>query len=399
MKKNAIVQTMSALLMGAAIASSASPVFATETQTTEVTYALGSSFIVTIPKTIALDSNKTAGYTVTANGDVYGNEFVTVIPDKSFILEDANGKDDVIATVTQTKTEFLKDSENKLSDSATGVITASDLTSGNWNGVVNFYINTDYTYNIPGIYNSDNGLTKTWDELKLAGMVTESLTEDFKSTSSGTKQVTKAEMNFSGITDNFILSIPENVEYILNSNNLNDNITKLIMNNKNYIAGSFQKCLGLKYLEINNVSYIGDNSFYNCQKLEKLVLPDIVFDPIAAINGEYHGVQCIGFDAFSKCLSLKEVVIPACNTLHGFNNCTLLETVTLPDDLGTFSDAFNYCPNLSKIIFKGKEYTSKSALFDALSESRTYTTWDNSVYTGRTNCDRTTLFNNTALTE
>lgn len=71
-----------------------------------VKYDQASNFTVTIPKSIALSGNKTATYQVKVKGDVAGNEKVTVVPDAEVTLNDANGKDPVTGTITQTKTEF-----------------------------------------------------------------------------------------------------------------------------------------------------------------------------------------------------------------------------------------------------------------------------------------------------
>ena len=76
------------------------------TQNSVVKYDQASAFTVTIPKSIALSSSKSAEYTVKVQGDVIGNEIITVTPDESVILSDSNGKDPVTGDITQEKTEF-----------------------------------------------------------------------------------------------------------------------------------------------------------------------------------------------------------------------------------------------------------------------------------------------------
>ena len=71
-----------------------------------VKYDQASSFTVTIPKSIALSSSKSAEYTVKVHGDVIGNEIITVTPDASVILSDSNGKDPDTGDISQEKTEF-----------------------------------------------------------------------------------------------------------------------------------------------------------------------------------------------------------------------------------------------------------------------------------------------------
>ena len=76
------------------------------TQNSVVKYDQASAFTVTIPKSIALNSSKSAKYMVKVKGDIIGNEIITVTPDQSVILNDANGKDSVTGSINQEKTEF-----------------------------------------------------------------------------------------------------------------------------------------------------------------------------------------------------------------------------------------------------------------------------------------------------
>ena len=104
------------------------------TQNSVVKYDQASAFTVTIPKSIALSSSKSAEYTVKVQGDVIGNEIITVTPDESVILSDSNGKDPVTGDITQEKTEFSSTEVNARSGggTATGSILANNLTSGDW---------------------------------------------------------------------------------------------------------------------------------------------------------------------------------------------------------------------------------------------------------------------------
>lgn len=127
-----------------------SPAFATdETQTTTeagtrqttVTYTQDSTFTVTIPKTITLDTSKEATYDVKVQGDIKGNEAITVTPDSTVAMKDAKGKSDVTATITQTTTEFNAEAVNQADGaSTTGTVSAPDLTAGSWTGALNFVI-------------------------------------------------------------------------------------------------------------------------------------------------------------------------------------------------------------------------------------------------------------------
>ena len=92
----------------------------TGTQNSVVKYDQASAFTVTIPKSIALSSSKSAEYTVKVQGDVIGNEIITVTPDASVTLSDSNGKNPVTGDITQEKTEFSSTEVNARSGGGYG---------------------------------------------------------------------------------------------------------------------------------------------------------------------------------------------------------------------------------------------------------------------------------------
>lgn len=107
-----------------------------------INYFQDSSFTITVPKSIALDSSKTATYNINVKGDINGNETIVVQPDTNIVMSDANGKPDVLATVAQEKTDFTV--SDVMANSGEGTSTTgniwADLTAGNWSGVLNFTI-------------------------------------------------------------------------------------------------------------------------------------------------------------------------------------------------------------------------------------------------------------------
>lgn len=107
-----------------------------------INYFQDSSFTITVPKSIALDSSKTATYNINVKGDINGNETIVVQPDTNIVMSDANGKPDVLATVTQEKTDFT--TSDVMANSGEGTSTtgniSADLTAGNWSGILNFTI-------------------------------------------------------------------------------------------------------------------------------------------------------------------------------------------------------------------------------------------------------------------
>ena len=128
-----------------------------------VKYDQASSFTVTIPKSIVLDSNKTATYNVKVKGDILGNEIITVVPDQTVTLNDANGKDPVTGNIAQKKTEFFSTEVNTNSGNTTGSVLVTDLTSGDWSGNFEFAIGTNQI---------GNGIVITSENLATYGIKT-----------------------------------------------------------------------------------------------------------------------------------------------------------------------------------------------------------------------------------
>ena len=129
------------------------------TNATNVYAVIGSTYKVTIPKTIVLKGNKnaasTATYKVDVDGDIAGNQYVKVQPDATFAMKQA-GKADVTATVEQElvkyrasnysvatvtgETKMDVDNDDVIADGeGTGTVSAT-LTAGRWAGTFNFDI-------------------------------------------------------------------------------------------------------------------------------------------------------------------------------------------------------------------------------------------------------------------
>lgn len=108
----------------------------------EVLYSQDSDFTVTIPKKIALGSDKSAAYNVLVKGSVRADEKVTVYPDTEFAMHDAV-KADVMATATQKDTVWSCTDITEAGTAKSGTVSAEKLTAGDWSGDVRFYINLD----------------------------------------------------------------------------------------------------------------------------------------------------------------------------------------------------------------------------------------------------------------
>ena len=110
--------------------------------TTTVSAEIGSQFTITVPKVIRFDKvTKESKYTVKVCGDVTGTQYISVVPDESFLMK-SSGKDNVTATVSQEQTLFSSE-EISVEDGAStvGIVQASDITAGHWSG--NFYFNAE----------------------------------------------------------------------------------------------------------------------------------------------------------------------------------------------------------------------------------------------------------------
>lgn len=275
-----------------------------------VKYDQASSFTVTIPKSIVLDSNKTATYNVKVKGDILGNEIITVVPDQTVTLNDANGKTPVTGTIDQVKTEFLCN-EIAADDgcSTDGKITADSLTSGDWSGVFKFEIDVDKKIDA-GLYDANGVMLCSWED---SGINPE-----------------KNYVPYGGSPDYFIdainsayyvinkkypsvinIVIPNNVSQIGNHAFANGNnghsvyaVENVFIPNSVTKIGnmSFSYCGTLKYVSIsNNITSIGSKAFYTCTSLTSVKYRGTVYDTKSELEAVLvaNGVN-VSADAFEK---------------------------------------------------------------------------------------------------
>ena len=218
------------------------------TQNSVVKYDQASAFTVTIPKSIALSSSKSAEYTVKVHGDVIGNEIITVTPDASVILSDSNGKDPVTGDISQEKTEFSSTEVNARSGggTATGSILANNLTSGDWSGNFKFVIGTNQI---------GNGIAITSENLAAYGIE---------------------------ITGDVVIP-----EYVTDDDNTRHAVTSI----GDY---AFRDCNEMTSVAIaDSVTEIGTGAFVNCSKLSRAAVPN--------------SVRSIRNSAFDGCTSLSSI--------------------------------------------------------------------------------------------
>ncbi len=102
----------------------------TQAQSVAVDATVASTFSVSVPKTITLDgAKKSASYKVTCSGDFPANKKVTVVPEANVTLSSVN-KSEVIAAISQDKTEWLYDNHTE----GKGTITADTISAGKEKG-------------------------------------------------------------------------------------------------------------------------------------------------------------------------------------------------------------------------------------------------------------------------
>lgn len=142
MRNKIILSSLAAVLL---LVSSSTPALAdtittTGTKTASVDYSRDSSFTVTIPKNIEIDKkSKTGTYEILVSGDIKANETLSVSPNSKVSMTDTTSQNNVDVDVTQTKSSFnYSDVANN--STTTGQIDGSNLTSGIWEGTLNFSI-------------------------------------------------------------------------------------------------------------------------------------------------------------------------------------------------------------------------------------------------------------------
>ena len=101
---------------------------------------------------------------------------------------------------------------------------------------------------------------------------------------------------------------------------------------------------GIKSVDFSGrITHIGNNLFYDCEKLTEIVIPD--------------SVTSIGDSAFSGCTALTKVVIPDGVTSIGefaFYVCKALTEVMIPDSVISIGRrAFDSCTALTEVVIPG----------------------------------------------
>lgn len=327
-----------------------------------------SDLIASVPTTIILsgvaDENGayTGDYSVTAQGDISGTEFLYIEPVSESVDLIQSGKDNVPATITQEQTVFTS-AEVSASASSTGTVSASSLTAGSWNADSSFLI---------GVI--DNSVAKveyfTWGEdADFMSAYESSDLSDYPG-------LTVAEENenstysypdataITGLTDEGIEWIEQNEGKLI----LPTFATSIADSTNNGLDSAFGRWNRTYGSEINdmimyvyspeNIKYIGSFAFAGLEELEKVSVN-------AQVIGERSFVSCcmIRADLNGQCLTVREQAFFGCPNLVvvdgtenviivddvAFGLCRSLESIDLSSCVSIGNDAFNQTFELNSI--------------------------------------------------
>ena len=394
----------------------------TGTQSATLSYDQDSSFTVTIPKTIALGSAKSATYNVNVKGDINANDVITVIPDSSIVMKDSKGKSDVSATITQEKTEFLQTEIVDDGNDTTGNISASKLTAGDWSGTLNFAINIEKkevsTAGGVALYDENDVLLASAEEsgIDISKDYTESTykTEETSGYYIDRKYPTAVKAVISDGTTTIgnyafyecgsltTIEIPDSVETIGDNAFFNNGFETISIPNSVTSIGksAFHNCQNLSSVVIpDSIYFISDKTFYGCGRLNSVTIPEGVSEigahafefcglntisipgsvtsiddsafeqchDLTSINLSY-GINSIGKFAFSGCAQLKSITIPDSVTSienGAFSECSALDSITIPSSVFSMGDSiFAGCMSLHSVVLPDNIFTIYNHVFE-----------------------------------
>ena len=267
-----------------------------------------------------------------------------------------NGKDDVTATVTQTKTKFEASEITGDGTTTTGSVAAPGLTAGSWNGSFNFNVEMKTK---SGLYKADGSMV-TWQKLlddgtinvqggeltsgytgsanTSASALTGTLVIDDSVTSLGENALANCE-NLTGIV------IPDSVTTMKNCALMQTSITELTIPASVTTLGN-NAIAQMKKLTILTVNCSGETFNTSCMQSADSVdaLRTVIF------NGSYKGLGSL------SSTKIKYIKLP--KDLENIPNCTgsNLETIVLQSKIKTI-DTFAGSGYLRSIDLSHTEIT------------------------------------------
>lgn len=349
---------------------------------------------VTVPTTIILDGAPTEDgkyigkYSVRVEGDMAGNQTLTVEPKENTVSLMQQGKNNETADIQQEQTTFSADDlKNKVA--TTGTATATALTAGTWSGSAAFEIGINDPSKAKIEYftwGEDADFMSAYESSDLSDYPGLTVAEKNENSNYSYPDATA----ITGLTDEGINWIKENngklilptfatsiaddsdglnsafgrwnrtygsetneiIKYVYSPENIIDigdyaftgleNVTKIDVNAKSIGKGSFTNCTGLESVNFHNiVTSVGRSSFMLCINLT---------DVYGADN-----VQSIDYQSFLYCYKLRCIdSLENCLTIgdSAFVATYELESLTLNPDIQSIGQrAFelsNYTEDFSK---------------------------------------------------
>jgi hypothetical protein len=254
---------------------------------------LPSEYQVTIPKSVTLDGKTKSGtYTVGISGELSEDEILSVTQEKIVSMTRDDGAS-VSGTIVQNRTKW---SSEDLTETGEGIISASDLTAGDWNGTFSFTIST--------LERETFEETITYNDFTL----------------------TANNYYMAGITRSGDVVIPETFEY--------DGVYYRTVKIGN---AAFSDCKELKSVILpDSITTIGYSAFLGCISLKNINIPE--------------GVTTIYQSAFHTCKSLQSIDFPNSLTYLGsyvIYECQSLKSIYIPSNVTTMANqvfrfSYNY---------------------------------------------------------
>lgn len=347
----------------------------------KVTYQQSSSYAVTIPKTIALDSKKQAAYSVKVTGDIDANQRVYVAPvdgiadseNLDFYMKDLSGrKADVAATVTHRKTYWSSADVTNSYEETQNCVSAPDLTAGTWEGTFQVEIRLETEKEQEHTHNYVDGKcdcgaidpNHTHDYVDgtctICGKETDPYETAPASAYSNWNYTLDDENNI--ITLNYYIGSETNVivyaNYVINGKTYKTQLasnsadatsnTKYMFNGCKYFMKSVKFSKNIDTSNVTDMSYM----FYYCEKLEELDISG--FDTGNVINMR---------DMFFRNLKLKNLDVTnfdtskVTNMSEMFYQCAALESLDVSNfntsSVTDMSSMFAQCNALASLDLRG----------------------------------------------
>lgn len=409
MKKFVLNKIIAGTMAAAIVLSTAVTAFASDTQqitpgntgSTTVKATVESEAVVWIPTNITIsgtpDENKKymGEGAVIVEGDIAGNQLVTVTPESNISLKQP-GKDDIVAQVTQEKTTFTYD-DIQNSNSAVTTISADSLSAGEWNSVLHYNVSVDengYTT----LYEYDLSATEN-DDVKAYYMVPNKNTSPIEAETSSTTGNINLLTSFSNLFTPLTAYAAENnvIDYNGVRYELSDEDTIVIRGQgkmKDNVYAEFTNYASLiddakEYFKEKYPSKEeSPNDYYDWDKFKEFAISNntLMCTIWHVVNGytqygeesrradveeyltskasEYvltmpktviveNGINNISKFAFQNCYTLENITIPDSVTEIGaraFFGCSRLTNVEIPNSVTHIgSSAFNGCNCLTDI--------------------------------------------------